>query len=137
MALFWLFGDVHRVVSGVHRRLSDLIHEVVVHRREEAIREWRNWLREDPLLHPNKWLRPGMVPPAPFPQCKPHLTPGGSGVLSDPARIDAEFRNAWLPYCCRSGQRDNTLEEFNEDVEGWLPLLPELGRALLLSRLRC
>ena len=65
-----------------------------------------------------------MVPPAPFLQCKPHLTPGGSGVLADPARIDEEFRNAWLPYFCRSGQRDTSLEEFSFEVPGWLPLLP-------------
>ena len=65
-----------------------------------------------------------MVPPAPFFQRKPHLTPGGSGVLADPARIDEEFRKAWLPYFCRSGQRDTSLEEFSLEVEGWLPLLP-------------
>ena len=29
-------GDFHRVVSGIHRRLSDFIHSVVVHRRDEA-----------------------------------------------------------------------------------------------------
>ena len=38
-------GDFYRVVSSIHRRLSDFIHSVVVHRRDEAIREWRNWLR--------------------------------------------------------------------------------------------
>ena len=81
-------------------------------------------VREDPLVHPYKWLRPDLVPPAPFLQCKPHLTPGGSGVLVDPARIDEEFRKAWLPYFCRSGQRDTSLEEFRFEVEGWLPLLP-------------
>ena len=63
-------GDFHRVVSCVHHRLSDFIHEVVVHRRDEAIRGWCNWLREDPLVHPYKWLRPGLVPPAPFLQCQ-------------------------------------------------------------------
>ena len=31
-------GDFHRIVSGVHRRLSDFVHAVVVHRRDEAIR---------------------------------------------------------------------------------------------------
>ena len=46
------------------------------------------------------------------------------GVLADPARIDEEFRKAWLPYFCRSGQRDTSLEEFSFEVEGWLPLLP-------------
>ena len=62
-----------------------------------------------------------MVPPAPFLQCEPHLTPGGSGVLADPVRIDEEFRKAWLPCFCRSGQRDTSLEEFSFEVEGWLP----------------
>ena len=120
-------GVFHRVVSDVHHRLSDFIHEVVVHRRDEAITGWRNWLREDPLVHPYKWLRLDLVPLAPFLQCKPHLTPGGSGVLADPSRIDEEFRKAWLPFFCRSGQRDTSLEEFHEEVNGWLPLLPEVA----------
>ena len=55
-----------QVVEGLHRRLSDFIHGVVVHRREEAIQGWRNWLREDPLVHPYKWLRRDLVHPAPF-----------------------------------------------------------------------
>ena len=61
-----------------------------------------------------------------FLQCDPLITPGGSGVLADPARIDEEFRKAWLPYFCRSGQREASLEEFDREVEGWLPLLPEV-----------
>ena len=65
-----------------------------------------------------------MVLPAPFLRCKPHLTPGGSGVLADPAWIDEEFRKAWLPYFCRSGQREASFEEFALEVDGWLPLLP-------------
>ena len=52
---------------------------------------------EDPLVHPKKF------------QCDPHLTPGGSGVLSGPAGVDEEFRKAWLPYFCRSGQREASL----------------------------
>ena len=55
-------GDFYQVVSDVHHRLSDFTHAVVVHRRDEAIRGWRNWLREDP----HKWLRPDLVLPAPF-----------------------------------------------------------------------
>ena len=66
------------------------------------------------------------MPPAPFLQCEPCLTPGGSGVLSDPARIDEEFRKAWLPYFCRSAQRETSLEEFDCEVEGWLLLVPEV-----------
>ena len=46
-------------------------------------------------------------------------------MLADAARIDEEFRNAWLPYFCRSGQGDTSFEEFNLEVEGWLALLPE------------
>ena len=76
------------------------------------------------MVHPYRWLRPDLVPPAPFLHCEPHLTSGGSGVLSDPARIDEEFRKAWLPYFCRSGQREASFEEFALEVDGWLPLLP-------------
>ena len=47
-------GDFHRAVADVHHRLSDFIHAVVVYRRDEAIRVWRNWFREDPLVHPYK-----------------------------------------------------------------------------------
>ena len=56
--------------------------------------------------------------------CNPLLTPGGSGVLADPARIDEGFRKAWLQWFCRSGQRDASLNEFDREVDGWLPLLP-------------
>ena len=119
-------GVFSGVVAGVHRRLCDFIHQVVVHRRDDAVREWRNWLREDPLVHPYRWLRPDLVPPAPFLQCDPRCTPDGSGVLSDPDQIDAEFRKAWLPYFCRSGQRETSLDEFGLEVDGWLPILPEI-----------
>ena len=119
-------GAFHQAVSDVHRRLSDFFHAVVVHRRDVAIRRWPDWIREDPLVHPYRWLRPDLVPPAPFLQWQPHLTPDGSGVLSDPARIDEEFRKAWLPCFCRSGQREASLEEFDREVDGWLPLLPEV-----------
>ena len=129
--------EFHRIVSDVHRRLSDFVYAVVVHRRDEAIREWRNWLREDPLVHPYKWLRRDLVPPTPFLQCKPHLTPGGSGVLADPARMDKEFRKAWLPYFCRSGQRETSLEEFSFEVEGWLPLLPLFDLPRLTGQMLC
>ena len=127
-------GDFHHGVCCIHRRLCDFIHSIVVHRRDEAIRGWRNWIREDPLVHPYKWLRPDLVPPSPFLQCEPHLSPGGSGVLSDPSRIDEEFRKAWLPSFCRSGQRDTSLEEFSFEVDGWLPLLPLVDLPRLTSQ---
>ena len=86
-------------------------------------------------MHPYKWLRPDLVPPAPFLQCDPGLSPGGSGILSDPSRIDEEFRKAWLPYFCRSGQREARLEEFDFEVEGWLPLLPEVSLPCLTGQM--
>ena len=45
---------------------------------------------------------------------------------SDPNQIDAEFRKAWLPYFCRSVQRETSLDEFSFEVDGWLPILPEI-----------
>ena len=107
----WGIGDFYHVVSDVHHRLGDFIHAVVVHRRDEAVRGWRTWIREDTMVHLYRWLSPDLVPPAPFLQCKPHLTPG---------------RKAWLPYFCRSWQRDTNLEEFDREVDGWLPVLPEV-----------
>ena len=128
-------GDFHHGVCCIHRRLCDFIHSIVVHRRDEAIRGWRNWIGEDPLVLPNKWLRPDLVLPSPFLQCEPHLSSGGSGVLSDPDRIDEEFRKAWLPYFCRSGQREASLEEFDGEVEGWLLLLPEVSLPSLTGQM--
>ena len=116
-------GQCCLVVQGLPRRLSDFIRAVVVYRREEAIRSWRGGLREDPLVHPYKWLRPDLVPPAPFLQCDPALTPGVSGDLAGPLRIDEEFQKAWLPHFCRSGRRETNLEEFAHEVGGWLPVV--------------
>ena len=69
----------YHAASNVHRRLS----KVVVHRRDEAIRVWWNWIREDRMVHSKRWLRPDLVHPASYLQCQPHLTPVGSRVLSD------------------------------------------------------
>ena len=87
--IFIWSGAVVLVSVGVwwgdlHCRLSDFNHRIVVHRRDEAIRGWRNWLREDPLVRPNKWLTPDLVPPAPFLQCEPDLTHDGPGSLQIP-----------------------------------------------------
>ena len=62
-------GWFHEVVGDHHGRLSDFIHRVVVHRRDEAIRSWRGLLRVDPLVRPYRWLRPDLVPPSPFLRC--------------------------------------------------------------------
>ena len=57
------------------------------------------------------------------------------GCLPYPARIDEEFRKAWLPYFCRSGQRDTSLEEFDFEVGEWLPLLPEVSLPRLTGQM--
>ena len=63
-----------------------------------------------PLVHPYKWLRPDMVPPLTSLQCG----------------VDYEFRKACLPFFFRSVQREVSLEEFDAEVDDWLPLLPEI-----------
>ena len=117
--------ESRRLVAELHGRVSTFVEGLVAYRRSAGITAWRNWLREDPLVHPYRWLRADLVPPSPFLQCSRALTPGGSGILADPAGIDEEFRKAWLPYFCRSGQRETSLDEFNGECVGWLPHLDE------------
>ena len=54
-------------IAGSLDKLARFIRGVVVHRRDTAIRGWRTWVLEDPLVHPYKWLRPDFVLPFPFP----------------------------------------------------------------------
>ena len=59
-----------------------------------------------------------------FLQCDPGDTVGGSGVIADPALIDANFREAWMPYLSRSSRGSADLDDFSEEVGGgWLPVL--------------
>ena len=67
-----------------------------------------------------------MVAPAPFLCCDPGLTVDGSGVISDPDRIDEQFRKAWLPFFCRAGRGAVDLSAFDREVGGWLPHLGEV-----------
>ena len=46
--------------------LNCFLRQVVVSRREEGIRRWKGWLREDSSSRPYAWLRPDFVPPSPF-----------------------------------------------------------------------
>ena len=57
-------------------------------------------------------------------QCDPKETVGGSGVVADPALIDAKFREAWMPYFSRSVKGSADLDDFSVEIEGvWLPVL--------------
>ena len=111
-------------VGLMHDELHEFLHDIVVCRKDCAVRGWRAWILEDPLVQPYRWLRPDLVPPSPFLQCDPAGTIDGSGVLSDPSLIDQKFRVAWLPYFCRSVRWVADFEGFSMEVEGgWLPTL--------------
>ena len=120
-------GESRGLVAGLYDRVSTFIRGIVAHRRNVGITAWRSWLREDPLVHPFRWLRADRLPPSPFLQCDRALTPGGSGVLADPAGIDEEFRKARLSFFCRSGQRETSHDVFNCECDGWLPRLVEFS----------
>ena len=40
--------------------------KLLLSRRDEGIRRWKGWLREDLSSRPYAWLRPDFVPPSPF-----------------------------------------------------------------------
>ena len=44
-------------VLELHAGEGSLLHKVVVRRTDCAVRGWRDWLLEDPLVRPYKWLR--------------------------------------------------------------------------------
>ena len=123
-------GDHVRVLYDV---VVDFLHKVVVSRKDVAVRSWRFWMLEDDKVHPYRWLKPDLVAPAPFLCCDPCLTVDGSGVLSDPDRIDEQFRNAWLPFFCRAGRAAADPSVFDQEVGGWLPRLGEFDLPPLLG----
>ena len=59
--------------------------------------------------------------PFPFLSCDPCLTPGESGVLVDPEKIDENFRKAWLPYFCRGDKGAADLDAFRKSAEDLTP----------------
>ena len=104
----WLPPDLHGFYAWVFDTLKVLdrfITQVASARRDAAILSWKRWLHEDLSSRPYKWLRPDLVPPAPYLVCDHRQTPGGSGILVQPSLIDAQFRKAWMPFF-RRGERD-------------------------------
>ena len=65
------------------------------------------------MVHPKRWLRPDLVPPAPFLQCKHHLTPGGSGVLADLLGLMRNSKGL-ASLLMSFWTKGTNLEEFNE-----------------------
>ena len=80
MILVWVFLYFGACVRSLHSGLSEFPHQIVVHRRDESLRSWRNWILVDPLVHPYRWLQPDLVPPSPFLSCDRVIMSGGSGV---------------------------------------------------------
>ena len=130
-------AETEVAVGRPHLDLDKFLQGVVRHRKEKAVQAWKTWVLEDPWVHLNRWLRPDLVPPSPFLQCDPSDTVGGSGVIADPALKDARFREAWLPYFCRTIRGAADLYDFSAEVDGgWLPVLDVFHLPLLTGEKR-
>ena len=97
--------------------LSEFVLKVVHSRQSARLQAWSNWIREDLTSHPYLWLRLEFVSPAPYLVCKPQDSPNGSGILVQPALIDAYFRKAWMPYFRREGHPVVSPQAFLDFVE--------------------
>ena len=111
--------------------LNEFVLKVVRHRQTSRCQAWSNWIREDLTSRPYQWLRPEFVPPAPYLVCKPQDSPNGSGLLVQPALIDAHFRKAWMPYFRREGHPIVTIQAFLDFVGDHLPQEPLLELPIL------
>ena len=111
-------------INGVFDSLDELnrfSRQVVVSRRDEGIRRWKRWLREDLSSRPYAWLRPDFVPPSPFLVVKDPQTQSSHVVVVEPHLVDAEFRKAWMPYFCRSGHPQVSADQFLGFIGHFLP----------------
>ena len=109
--------------TDLHHGLGRFLQNIVRHRKEKAVLGWKAWIMEDPSAHPYRWVRPDLFLHL-FLQCDPRVTVGGSGVIADPALIDAKFREAWLPYFSRCSRGSADLDDFSVEVGGgWLPVM--------------
>ena len=54
--------ESRRLVAELYGRVCAFVRGLVAYRRSAGITAWRNWVREDPLVHPKKWLRADLVP---------------------------------------------------------------------------
>ena len=118
----WLPPDLHGFFKWVFDSLEVLngfLRQVVISRRDDGIRKWTRWLREDLSSRLYVWLRPDFVPP-PFLVIQDPQTES-SRILVEPHLIDAEFRKAWMPFFCRSGHPVISPDQFLDFVGHLLP----------------
>ena len=126
-------GEFHHVVVGLHRRLCDFIHSVVVHRRDDAIRGWRNWVREDPLIY--KWLRPDLVPPVLFFNVTPIFRLAVLGCWLTLLGLMRNSERLGFPTFVVVGKGRPALRNSIGRLGRWLPLLPEVSLPRLTGQM--
>ena len=117
----WIPPDLHgfcKWAVDTLALLNEFVLKVVHHRQTARLQAWSNWIREDLTSHR---LRPEFVPLAPYLVCNPQDSPTGSGILVQPALIDAHFRKAWMPYFRRDGHPVVTPQAFLDFVGDHLP----------------
>ena len=51
-------------VKSMYDTVVAFLHQVVVHRKDVAVRNWRAWVLEDLQVHPNRRLRSDLVAPS-------------------------------------------------------------------------
>ena len=132
----WIPPDLHGFFKWVFDSLEVLngfLRQVVVSRRDDRIRMWTRWLREDLSSMPYVWLRPDFLPPSPFLVVKDPQTES-SRILVEPHPVDAEFRKAWMLFFCRSGHPVITPAQFLDFVGHLLPLEPYLDLPRITGR---
>ena len=89
-------GDFRRVVGDFITGPSDFIHGIVCFIVGMRLFGVAIGFGRTPRFHPYRWLRPDLVPPAPFLQWSASPYSWWFWVLANPAKIDEEFRKAWL-----------------------------------------
>ena len=90
----WIPPDLHgfyKWALDTLALLNEFVLKVVRHRQTSRFQA------------PYQWLRPEFVPRAPYLVCEPQDSANRSGILVQPAPIDANFRKAWMPYFRREG----------------------------------
>ena len=132
----WIPPDLHgfyKWAMDTLALLNEFVLKAVHHRQTARLPGWSHWIGEDLTSHPYQWLRPEFVPPAPYLVCKPQDSPNGSGILVQPALIDAHFRKAWMPYFRRDGHPVVTVQAFLDFVGDHLPQEALLDLPILIG----
>ena len=75
-----MLGFQTRVRAAIDS-VTEFVKLVVVSRRQSAIRGWRNWILEDPLVHPYRWLPSRFGPSCSFPCLRPCIYGGCDWVF--------------------------------------------------------